>query len=81
MGYDPKAVKRPVNMTLKEDLVRRVKGLTANLSETVEALLAGYVEIEEAKRADLKAQCEQWARWSAALVAQYGSPADEYVDR
>ncbi len=64
---------------LKSDrlLVRRAKGLTANLSETVEALLAGYVEIEEAERATLKAQCEQWARWSAALAAQYGSPADE----
>jgi len=81
MGYDPKAMKRPVNMTLNEDLVRRVKGLTANLSETVEALLAGYVEMEEAKRANLKARCEQWARWSAALIAQHGSPADEYVDR
>jgi hypothetical protein len=30
-GYDRAAPKRPVNMTLNEDLVRRVRGLTANL--------------------------------------------------
>ena len=44
MGYDRAASKRAVNMTLNEDLVRRARGLTPDLSETVENLLAAYVE-------------------------------------
>lgn len=80
MGYDLRATKRPVNMTLNEDLIRRAKGLTTNLSETVEMLLAGYVETEQAKRVNIEAQMEQWGAASAATVAKFGSPADEYVD-
>jgi antitoxin CcdA len=48
MVYDKGAPKRPVNITLNEDFVRRVRELTNNLSKTVEALLADYVEAAEA---------------------------------
>jgi len=46
MNYVPRGPKKPVNMTLSEDLVRDARALTANLSETVERLLAGFVETE-----------------------------------
>jgi antitoxin CcdA len=52
MGYDRTAPKRPVNMTLNEDLIRRARGITSNLSETVESLLAGFVEDAESKIAE-----------------------------
>lgn len=44
--YDTEARKRPVNLTLNEDLIVQVRGLTDNLSGVVESLLADYVEHE-----------------------------------
>ncbi len=41
--YDVEARKRPVNLTLNEDLVSQAKKLTANLSGVVESLLAEFV--------------------------------------
>ncbi len=38
------ARKRPVTLTLNEDLMVQVRGLTDNLSGVVESLLADYVE-------------------------------------
>jgi antitoxin CcdA len=37
------ARKRPVNLTLNEELVTQAKGMTNNLSGVVEQLLADYV--------------------------------------
>jgi post-segregation antitoxin (ccd killing protein) len=39
MTYVPRGPKKPVNMTLSEDLVRDARTLTTNLSDTVEKLL------------------------------------------
>lgn len=78
MGYDRKAPKRPVNMSLNEDLVRRARGLTPNLSETVERLLAGFVEAEEARRADLERKIDEYIAASNAFIEKYGSAADEF---
>lgn len=77
MGRD-KAAKRPVNMTLDTALVQRARALTGNLSETVETLLSAYVAAAEAERAELAAQLAQWASASDAVVARFGSPADEH---
>jgi antitoxin CcdA len=41
--YDATARKRPVNLTLNEDLVNQARGLTDNLSQVVESLLSGYL--------------------------------------
>ena len=41
--YNLAARKRPVNLTLNEDLVNRAKGIADNLSGVVESLLADYV--------------------------------------
>jgi antitoxin CcdA len=39
-GYNLAARKRPVNLTLNEDLVQQAKGMTNNLSGVVESLLS-----------------------------------------
>jgi antitoxin CcdA len=78
--YDVNAPKRPVNMTLNEDLVRCAREYTSNLSEQVEKLLAEYVSAERKRRV------EEDARLDAAIAAAnefdetYGSFADEHVD-
>ena len=79
-AYDRDAPKRPVNMTLNEDLVRCAREFTANLSEQVEKLLAEFVTSEWKRRA------EQDARLDAAISAwndfdeKNGSFADEHLD-
>jgi len=44
------ARKRPVNLTLSEDLVNQAKELTNNLSAVVEQLLAEYVVKQNSAR-------------------------------
>lgn len=77
-GYDPDARKRPVNLTLNEDLVVQARGLTDNLSGVVESLLADFVEHEQrksiAKTRNLEATIATWNEFNAKL----GSFADEY---
>ena len=76
--YDMEARKRPVNLTLNEDLVVQVRGLTDNLSGVVESLLADYVEHERqqriAKTKTLEATIATWNDFNA----KHGSFADEY---
>jgi antitoxin CcdA len=78
MGYDRAAPKRAVNMTLNEDLVRRARGITANLSETVESLLAAYVDDAEGRVARREQQIAAHIAASDAFVAKYGTLADEF---
>ncbi|CAL1241987.1 type II toxin-antitoxin system CcdA family antitoxin [Candidatus Methylocalor cossyra] len=70
--------KRPVNLTLNEDLVRQAKQLTSNLSGVVETLLAEYVERERQRRLEqadrVTATIELWN----AFEEQRGAFADEY---
>jgi antitoxin CcdA len=78
IGYDVDAAKRPVNMSLNEDLVRKAREITDNLSEQVEKLLAEYVLAEQKRRA------ENEARLDAAVDAwndfneRFGSFADDH---
>jgi antitoxin CcdA len=78
MGYDRAAPKRPVNMTLNEDLVRRVRRISPNLSETVETLLVAFVDETEAKAAARQKQIADHIEANDAFVAKYGSLADEF---
>ena len=77
-GYNLEARKRPVNLTLNEDLVQQAKGVTDNLSGIVESLLADFVTKEQKKRMDkaktIKATIESWNDFNAKL----GSFSDEY---
>lgn len=80
MGYDRAAPKRPVNMTLNEDLVRRVRALSTNLSETVEGLLAEFIETAEAKAMERERQIAAHVAANQSFVAKYGSLADEFSE-
>ena len=80
MRYDRTASKRPVNMTLNEDLVRQARGLTSNLSETVEILLARFIEDADAKVAEQERQIAAHIAASEAFVQTHGSLADEFHD-
>ncbi len=77
--FNSDARKRPVNLSLNEDLVGQVRGLTNNLSGVVESLLADYVEHERqqrmAKARTLEATLSMWN----AFNAKHGSFADEYT--
>lgn len=70
--------KRPVNLFLNEENVRRAKHFTDNLSATVDSLLADFVRAQDAarqarqKRDDVTA--EAWNRFEAVQ----GSFADEH---
>lgn len=77
MGFDPQAPKRPTNMTLNEDLVRRSRAFTANLSETVETLLAGFVEEHEREAQKGDAGAAAFIEMHNALVARH----EEWAER
>ncbi len=72
------ARKRPVNLSLNEDLVTQVRGLTDNLSGVVESLLADYVEHERQQRlAKADGVATTVLTWNT-FNAKRGSFADEY---
>jgi antitoxin CcdA len=76
--YDLGARKRPVNLTLNEDLVSQAKGITENLSGVVESLLAEFVAKEQSeRRAKSKAAQATVAAWNRFNTEQ-GSFADDY---
>lgn len=70
--------KRPVNLTLSEDLVTQARELTDNLSGVVESLLADYVENARqqqlAKEKTVEATVAMWNKFND----KHGSFADEY---
>ena len=76
--YDPGAPKRPVNLFLNEDLVRKVRAETDSLSAEVEALLseslAARHQQAEARAASLRRASAAWN----AFTHEHGSFADEF---
>ena len=77
-GYDLTARKRPVNLTLNEDLVLRARAITDNLSGVVESLLADFVENERQQSlARAKALQATIATWNDFNL-KAGSFADEH---
>jgi antitoxin CcdA len=76
--YDRDVRKRPVSLTINEDLVSRAKSITDNLSGVVESLLADYVAQEEGERlAKSKAIAATISAWSE-FADEQGSFADEH---
>lgn len=78
MGYDRRPAKRPVNLSLNEALVREARGLTTNLSDTVEALLAGFVAAEKRRRAEADAQVAALVAASNTFIATHGAFGEEF---
>ena len=76
--YDRAARKRPVNVTLNEDLVAQARSMTKNLSEVIESLLAGFLAAETQRRAaearGVRATIETWNRFGE----KHGSFADQH---
>lgn len=78
--YDVNAPKRPVNMTLNEDLVRCAREYTSNLSEQVEKLLAEFVAAERKRRAEEDGRLDAVIRAWNELDDQFGAFADEHAE-
>ena len=72
------ARKRPVNLTLNEDLVLQARGLTDNLSGVVESLLKGYVEHERQQQLAKAKTAEATVTVWNAFNDRHGSFADEF---
>jgi antitoxin CcdA len=77
-ALDSSTRKRPVNLTLSEDLVVQVRGLTNNLSGVVESLLVDYVEHERQQRLAKANTADATVSMWNAFNAKHGSFADEY---
>jgi antitoxin CcdA len=78
VAHKAKATKRPVNLSLNEDLVAAARDVTDNLSEVVESLLAEFVSRERARRAAHdKALKQAIVTWNT-FAEKHGSFADEH---
>ena len=76
--YNLAAGKRPVNLTLNEDLVAQARAVTDNLSAVVETLLAQYLADEHQRRtAEADRVRETVATWNR-FADERGSFADEH---
>lgn len=77
-AYDTAAPKRPVNLSLNEDLVAQARKLTGNLSAEVESLLADYVtrqrQAQDAHRDSLRRAAKAWN----GFAEKHGSLSDEF---
>jgi antitoxin CcdA len=70
--------KRPVNLTLDEDLVGQAREVTDNLSAVVESLLADYIAQEKQRRSAQEEMVrETVATWNR-FAEEVGSFADEH---
>lgn len=68
--------KRPVNLTLSEDLVQEAKGVTDNLSGLVEALLSEFVSKERERRSGVAEE----ARATTALWNEFEERNGSFAD-
>ena len=78
MGYDRTAAKRPINVTLNEDIVRRARSFTRNLSGTLEVLLQEFIAREEVQRRDEDAAVDRVIDSLDAFHRAHGLLSDEF---
>lgn len=71
--------KRPVNLRLNEALVPEARELTPDLSGTVEALLATYIEAERLKRAENERRIENTIDFAIAHFDEFGVIGAQYA--
>jgi antitoxin CcdA len=74
----PAVRKRPVNLTLSDNLVAQARNYTSNLSATMEELLAAYVVEQQHARAGRQQQADACAADWNAVHDKVGSFADEH---
>ncbi len=76
--YDVNAPKRPVNLSLDEDLVARARHMTGNLSAEVESLLADFVLRQTQLRQDEALRFKRSAGVWNTFADRHGAFADEF---
>ncbi len=78
MAYARSASKRPTNVSLDEDLVRRARLLTSNLSGTLEDLLRDFVTREHVRRAAEDEAVAEVVDGLNAFHREHGLLSDEF---
>lgn len=73
-----KALNRPANLSLDDDLVWRVGALMPNLSDPVEILLAGFADTETSERTEAQRQLDRLTEASNGFIARHGAFGDEF---
>lgn len=76
--FDASARKRPVNLSLNEDLVAQARQLTDNLSGEVESLLADFVARQRKERDEHRESLHLAAMAWNAFHQKHGSLSDEF---
>jgi antitoxin CcdA len=80
MTYVSNGPKKPVNMTLSEDLGREARLMTRNLSETVETLLRTFVEQERKRLGDKERRIDATIQALNEHDEKYGVWGEEYSE-
>ena len=62
--FDPKAPKKPTNVSINSDLLEKAKGLNINLSAALEEALTEQVRAERRK---------QWQKENAGAILAYNN--------
>ena len=74
----PASRKRPVNLTLNDDLIQQVRSFSSNLSGVVETLLVDYVrqqiQLRQTHRQEATLTAQVWNDFNSAT----GSFADQH---
>ena len=78
MNYVVRGPKRPVNMTLSEDLVLEARKLTANLSDTVEQLLAEFITTSRARNEEKERRVDATIAMLNDLYDRHGGLGEEF---
>ena len=79
VGYDTNARKRPINLSVNEDLAEKARTLGINASALLEERLAE--EVLRRQRETSEREAELIAAALNEVHARYGSPIDEYLAR
>jgi antitoxin CcdA len=78
MSHIARGPKKPVNMTLSEDLVREARTLTGNLSETVEQLLAEFIQAARSRNAEKEQRIDATIAMLNELYDKDGGLGEEF---
>lgn len=74
----PSSPKRPVNLSLSDALVNEAKLFTDNLSGTIEALMAQFVQTKLQEQVSRQEAVDRLCHGWNEYAAKHGSFADEY---
>jgi antitoxin CcdA len=66
--YDKNAPKKPTNLSLNSDLLKKAKALEINLSATLEQALTHQLKAKQA---------QQWLAQNSSAIAAYNKSVDE----